>query len=78
MSVAGPRLVAASSGDAALEGGARLVSYSEARALLGGSVVSVSLMRKWAAQGKLRVVRLGRRVGVPLAEVERIAREGVR
>jgi excisionase family DNA binding protein len=38
--------------------------------------VSSAFLKKLQRQGRLRVVRLGRSVRIPQAEVERLARDG--
>jgi excisionase family DNA binding protein len=40
--------------------------------------VSESLVRKWQRDGKIRVIRLGRCIRVPIEELIRVARGGVR
>ena len=39
--------------------------------------ISTSTARRWIRSGRIKGVPLGRLVGVPVAEVERVAREGV-
>ena len=53
----------------------KLLSVSEAGRLLG---ISKHTDRAWGYQGRLQVVKLGRRVLVPHAEIERVVSDGVR
>lgn len=53
----------------------RLVSLTDAARELG---VSDRFLRILEARGQLRFTRLGRRVLVPAAEIERLAAEGAR
>jgi excisionase family DNA binding protein len=50
----------------------RLYSLTEAAAIAG---VSYSLMRKLVKQEKIRVVRVGKRLMVPEAEIEKLLKE---
>jgi len=52
----------------------QLITVSEAAALL--SVAPITL-RKWGAQGRLPLVKLGRAVRVRLEDIQRIAQEGI-
>lgn len=52
-----------------------LYSMQEAAAALGG--ISHWTLRKHAGEGRIKVVRLGRRVFVDAEELERIRREGL-
>jgi excisionase family DNA binding protein len=52
-----------------------LHSINEAARLLGG--ISPWTLRKHISSGRLRVVRLGRRILLDAAELERIRREGL-
>jgi len=51
----------------------QLLTLDEASARLG---VCWQTTRRWAAAGVLASIRLGRRRMIPLAEVERLLREG--
>jgi excisionase family DNA binding protein len=52
------------------------MSYQEAAQFLG---VSVGLLRKWKREGRLEVIKLGRRlVRIPISEVQRIESEGMK
>lgn len=53
----------------------KLYSLDDASRVLGG--VSVWTLRKHAAAGRIKVVRLGRRVFVDTEELERVRREGL-
>lgn len=55
--------------------GRRLHCLEETASLLGG--VSVWTLRKSVAAGRIRVVRIGRRVLIASEEIERIRREGL-
>jgi len=50
----------------------KLVSLTEAAAIAG---VSYSMMRKLVKQGKIRIVRVGKRLMVPEAEIEKLVKE---
>ena len=50
------------------------VSIPDAAAMLG---LSPHTIRWYIRHGKIRPVRFGRRVSIPMAECERLAREGV-
>jgi excisionase family DNA binding protein len=50
----------------------KLVSLTEAAAVAG---VSYSMMRKLVKQGKIRTVRVGKRLMVPEAEIEKLVKE---
>jgi excisionase family DNA binding protein len=50
----------------------KLVSLTEAAAIAG---VSYSMMRKLVKQGKIRTVRVGKRLMVPEAEIEKLLKE---
>jgi hypothetical protein len=52
-----------------------LYSMQEAADALGG--ISHWTLRKHASAGRVRVVRIGRRVFLPSEEIERIRREGL-
>jgi len=52
-----------------------LFAIAEAAKALGG--ISPWTLRKHVASGRLRVVRIGRRVFVDAEEIERIRREGL-
>jgi excisionase family DNA binding protein len=54
---------------------ARLVSLSDAARRLG---VSDRFLRMLEARGQVRFTRLGRRVLVPVSEIERLTVEGAR
>jgi excisionase family DNA binding protein len=51
------------------------VSVSEAGAVVG---LSKHTIRAYVRSGRVRAVRFGRRVLIPVEEVQRIAREGIR
>jgi excisionase family DNA binding protein len=53
----------------------KLFSVDDAASLLGG--VSPWTLRKHIANGTVRVTRIGRRVLLPVEEVERIRQEGL-
>ena len=53
----------------------KLYSLGDASHVLGG--VSVWTLRKHISSGRLRIVRLGRRVFLDAEELERIRREGL-
>jgi excisionase family DNA binding protein len=53
----------------------RLVTMKRAAARLQ---VSERFLRRLARSGHLKVVRIGRAVRIPAAELERLCREGVR
>ncbi len=50
------------------------VDIGEAGRLLG---ISPHTVRLYVRQGKIRAVRFGRRLSIPMAEIERLARVGV-
>ena len=51
-------------------------TFKQARELLAD--VSDKTLRRWAAEKKIKTVRLGARLkGIPASEIQRIAREGV-
>jgi excisionase family DNA binding protein len=50
----------------------RFVSLTDAAASLG---ISYSMMRKLIRQGKVNIVRIGRKILIPEEEVERLIRE---
>ena len=52
----------------------QLVTIAEAAALLS---VAPMTLRKWSAQGRLPIVKLGRAVRVRLEDIQRIAQEGI-
>lgn len=52
-----------------------LYSFAEAARLLGG--ISHWTLRKHAAIGQIRVVRIGRRVFLDVEELERIQKDGL-
>ncbi len=54
---------------------AKLNDFESAAAQLG---VSPFTVRRWAREALIETVRLGRRRLIPQAEIERIARDGVR
>ena len=39
---------------------------------------TLSCVRRWRREGRIKIVKLGRLVRVPEAELERIAKEGLR
>ena len=49
-----------------------MLSMTEAAALVG---VSYSLIRKLAKQGKIKTVRIGKRLMVPEEEIEKLLKE---
>ena len=51
----------------------KLVTIQEAAAVL---TLSPWTIRNWIAKGTVSHIRLGRRIAVPLSEVERLVREG--
>jgi excisionase family DNA binding protein len=53
----------------------RLLSLADAAARLS---MSPDFLKRLYRTDRLRIVRLGRSIRVPLEEVERLAREGVR
>lgn len=63
------------SGTVRRELGPQLISTSAAARALG---ISERHLRGLTERGRLRIVRLGRRVLVPIAEVERLVAEGSR
>ena len=50
------------------------VSVPDAAAMLG---LSPHTIRWYIRHGKIRPVRFGRRLSIPMSEIERLAREGV-
>lgn len=40
--------------------------------------LSVWTWRKWVAEKRVSYVKFGRRIGIPVAEIERIMRQGLR
>ena len=50
------------------------VDVKEAGRLLG---ISHYTVRNYIRQGKINPVRFGRRVSIPMSEIERLSREGV-
>jgi|HubBroStandDraft_6_1064221.scaffolds.fasta_scaffold1000720_2 excisionase family DNA binding protein len=53
----------------------KLATFNQAAASWG---CTVSAVRRWRREGRIAVVKLGRLVRIPEAEVDRIAREGIR
>jgi excisionase family DNA binding protein len=53
----------------------QLVTFRDAAQLFG---MHPNTLRKWAASGKLKVVKLGgKAVRIPLSELQRMVREGL-
>jgi len=52
----------------------KVVGINEAARLLG---IRPSTLRVQVKQGKIRIVRIGRRVLVPMESIERVVREGI-
>jgi excisionase family DNA binding protein len=50
----------------------RVYTLTEAAAIVG---ISYSLMRKFVKQGKIKTMRVGKRLMVPEAEVEKLLKE---
>lgn len=50
----------------------RIYTLTEAAAIVG---ISYSLMRKFVKQGKIKTIRVGKRLMVPEAEVEKLLKE---
>lgn len=50
----------------------RIYTLTEAAAIVG---ISYSLMRKFVKQGKIKTMRVGKRLMVPEAEVEKLLKE---
>jgi len=50
----------------------KLITLTDAAALVG---VSYSLMRKLVKQGRIKTVRIGKRVMIPEAEIEKLLKE---
>ena len=55
-------------------GGPLAVNVNEAGCLLG---ISPHTIRHYIREGKIQPVRFGRKLSIPMAEIERLAREGV-
>ena len=61
--------------NAELARAAKLIGVATAEAIYG---VSRWTLRRWAYQGKISSTKLGKRLLIPVAELERIVQEGTR